>query len=167
MPNADPQMNTMYGTRMRVRRSVRVVRSENVVPQCSAAERPTTASAETAASMRRLIVITARARRRADSIRCASTSPLNTGTNAAVSAPSPKSLRIMFGIANASTKALCSTPAPMRRLWNISRTSPNTRESAVIAPTTAVFFSMPFPLTTTSLYITCVAVPYQYCDQMR
>ena len=128
-----------------MRRRVSEERSENSGPQCSAIERPATASAEIAASMRRLIVITARARRRALSIRCASTSPLNTGTNAAVSAPSPKSLRIMFGIANASVNALCSTPAPMSRLWNISRTRPSTRESAVIAPTTAVFRRMPFP----------------------
>ena len=128
-----------------MRRRVSDVRAENSVPQCSATESPATARTEIAASMRRLIVITARARRRALSIRCASTSPLNTGTNAAVSAPSPKSLRIMFGIANASVNALCSMPAPMRRLWNISRTRPITRESAVIAPTIAVFFRMPFP----------------------
>ena len=145
IPNAAPQMKIMYGTRRRVRRRVSDVRAENAAPHCSATESPATARTEIAASMSRLIVITARARRRALFIRCASTSPLNTGTNAAVSAPSPKSLRIMFGIANASVNALCSMPAPMRRLWNISRTRPITRESAVIAPTIAVFFRMPFP----------------------
>ncbi len=62
------------------------------------------------------IVMTALARRRALSIAFASTSPLNTGTNAAVNAPSPKSLRAMLGMANARVNALCSTPAPMNRL---------------------------------------------------
>ena len=75
-----------------------------------------------------------------------SSSPLKTGTNAAVSAPSPKSLRIMFGSANARVNALCATPAPIRRDWSISRTSPSTRESAVNAPTVNAFFSMPCPL---------------------
>ena len=68
----------------------------------------TTATIDTSISI--AIVITDLARRRALSIACASTSPLNTGTNAAVSAPSPKSLRAMFGRANASVNALCSTP---------------------------------------------------------
>ena len=79
--------------------------------------------------------ITARARRFADSTSPHSTSPLETGTNAAVSAPSPKSFRAMLGIANASVKADCSTPAPMRRDCSISRTSPSTLLKAVKPPT--------------------------------
>ena len=40
---------------------------------------------------------------------------VKTGTNAAVSAPSPNSLRAMLGMAKARVKAACSMPAPMRR----------------------------------------------------
>ena len=50
----------------------------------------------------------------------------------------------MFGMANASVNALCSMPAPMNRLCSISRASPKTRESAVNAPTVAVFLSIRF-----------------------
>ena len=65
---------------------------------------------------------------------------------AAVSAPSPNSLRAMLGIANASVNALCSTPAPINLAWNISRTSPSTRESAVSPPTVKTCLSTPpFP----------------------
>ena len=41
----------------------------------------------------------------------------------------------MLGIANASVKADCSTPAPMRRDCSISRTSPSTLLKAVKPPT--------------------------------
>ena len=99
-----------------------------------------------APSIRTTIVITERASAAAASRDDLSSSPLKTGTNAAVSAPSPKSLRIMFGSANARVNALCATPAPIRRDWSISRTSPSTRESAVNAPTVNAFFSMPCPL---------------------
>jgi hypothetical protein len=45
-----------------------------------------------------------------------SISPLNTGTKAAVKAPSPNNFRAIFGMAKASVKALCSIPAPIKRL---------------------------------------------------
>ena len=95
-----------------------------------------------APSMRSTIVITARASWDARSSESDSTSPLKTGTNAAVSAPSPNSLRAMLGMAKARVKAACSMPAPMRRDWSISRTSPRTRLSIVNAPTVNTFLSV-------------------------
>ena len=84
------------------------------------------------------MVNTERARRSALSRVPDSTSPLNTGTNAAVSAPSPNNFRAMLGMAKASVNALCSMPAPIIRDCSISRTIPSTLESAVNAPTVNV-----------------------------
>ena len=152
MPNAAPQMKSMYGISTRTLRKVRSHFSESPSACASfsqsAPEIPAHASSTPAASMSRDIVITARASRCACfSAASAASASLNTGTNAAVSAPSPNMRRAMFGIANATANALCSTPAPISRLWNISRTSPSTREHAVSTATTAVFFRMPPPIT--------------------
>ena len=151
IPNAAPQMKIMYGRRMRVSFSIRIARGVVAASSPSAAVMPHTPSATAAPSIRRDIDITARASRRALSMFSVASSPLKIGTKAAVSAPSPNSLRAMFGIANASVNALCSQPAPMKRLCSISRARPSTRESAVIAPTTAVFFRMPPALTISRL----------------
>ena len=112
---------------------------------CMPAKTPSAPNANTtnAPSIRSTIVITLLARRAACSSESVSTVPLNTGTKAAVSAPSPNSLRAMFGMANAIVNALCSTPAPIRRDCIISRTRPSTRESAVNAPTVNALRSIP------------------------
>ena len=140
IPNAAPQMKIMYGKSILTSFTVRTLlapSSRFQVPgsKFSKTDSPVTAKATTAPRIRKTIVITARARRFADSTSPRSTSPLKTGTNAAVSAPSPKSFRAMLGIANASVKADCSTPAPMRRDCSISRTSPSTLLKAVKPPT--------------------------------
>ena len=141
MPNAAPHMNTMYGRRVRTSRSVRSKRAASASPSESRnADRTPSApndSATMAHSISSTIVITLRASFVAlsSSPPSASTTPLKTGTNAAVNAPSPKSFRVAFGMAKASVNALCSMPAPIRRDWNISRTRPSTRESDVNAPT--------------------------------
>ena len=63
---------------------------------------PSIASSTAAPSMSHAIEATARARRRAASMRSRSARPLKTGTNADVSAPSPKSRRAKLGIAKAT-----------------------------------------------------------------
>ena len=49
------------------------------------------------------------------------------GTNAAESAPSPKSLRNMLGTVHAVTKALQRSPVPKRLAQTMSRTMPRMR----------------------------------------
>ena len=147
IPNAAAQMKIMYGRSVFTSRIVSLSRAMSSSPSSAryltTTSSPPMHSRTIAPSISRTIVITARASFAAFSTDADSTSPLKTGTNAAVSAPSPKSLRAMLGIAKASVKALCATPAPMYFAWKISRTIPSTRLSAVKAPTVNVFLSMP------------------------
>ncbi len=62
----------------------------------------------------------------------------NTGTNAWAKAPSANRRRRKLGILKATKKASASPSAPTTRAKTTSRTSPNTRDSMVIAPTTAL-----------------------------
>ena len=62
----------------------------------------------------------------------------STGTNAWEKAPSAKSLRKKFGILNATKNASASALAPRTLARTISLNSPKTRDSIVIAPTTAL-----------------------------
>ena len=150
IPNAAPQMKIMYGSSVLTRRIVISSRLVSLSPsasrKCTATSSPPMHRTTIAPSIRSTIVITERASRAARSIEPASASPLKTGTNAAVSAPSPKSLRAMLGIANARVNAACSMPAPISRDWSISRASPSTRESIVNAPTVKTFLMVLVPL---------------------
>ena len=140
MPKAAPHMKIMYGSKVFTSLIVNSVRpdSSNSRRHATTLSSPRKTRATIAVSITSDIVITARASRSARSCAPLSISRLKTGTNAAVSAPSPKSFLAMFGMAKASVKALCSTPAPIILDWSISRTIPKTLDSAVNAPTVRV-----------------------------
>ena len=146
IPNAAPHMKTMYGHSMRTSLSVSPARGERRLRRdgiSRKAESPITDKRTIEPRTRRMVVRTARASFLADSSAPLSTSPLKTGTNAAVRAPSPNTFLAMLGIANASTKALCSMPAPRILDCIISRTRPRTREKAVRPPTVKTFARTP------------------------